>query len=125
MHILVTNNDGTASPWLLALADAMRNFADVSILAPDRDWSGKGHVKTLHQPLRVSDATLDDDTKAYTSDGAPSDCIALDLSGYISLEVIFPPVSRKRGQILVPWRVVMCSRLLCNYFLPLTIRLTT
>jgi 5'-nucleotidase len=87
VHILVTNDDGITSPGLLALADAMRNIADVSILAPDRDWSGKGHVKTLHKPLRVSDATLDDGSRAYTSDGAPSDCVALALLGYISKEI--------------------------------------
>lgn len=87
MHILVPNDDGITSPGLIALADETRNIADVSIPAPDRDWSRKGQIKTLHQPLRVSDATLDDDTKAYTSDGAPSDCIALDLSGYISQEL--------------------------------------
>ncbi|MEZ4516912.1 MAG: 5'/3'-nucleotidase SurE [Chloroflexota bacterium] len=47
MHILVTNDDGVTAPGLLALAQAMRAFGDVSILAPDHDWSGGGHVKTL------------------------------------------------------------------------------
>lgn len=87
MHILVTNDDGITSPGLMFLANAMRAFGEVSILAPDRDWSGKGHVKTLNHPLRVSEATLEDGTKAYTSDGAPSDCVALALLGYISPEI--------------------------------------
>lgn len=40
MHILVTNDDGVTAPGLLALANAMRPLGDVSVLAPDRNWSG-------------------------------------------------------------------------------------
>ena len=41
-HILVTNDDGVLAPGLLALAQEMRKLAVVSILAPDRNWSGSG-----------------------------------------------------------------------------------
>ena len=44
-RILVTNDDGVLAPGLLALAKEMRNLGDVTILAPDRNWSGGGHVK--------------------------------------------------------------------------------
>ena len=81
-HILVTNDDGVRSPGLTTLAQAMRRFGEVSILAPDRNWSGAGHVKTLDRPLRVMEVTLDDGTQAITSDGAPSDCVALALLGF-------------------------------------------
>lgn len=83
MHILVTNDDGVTEPGLLALAKAMRHFGKVSILGPDRNWSGGGHVKTLHRPLRVREVKLEDGTLAYASDGAPSDCVALALLGFI------------------------------------------
>jgi 5'-nucleotidase len=83
MHILVTNDDGVHAPGLLALAQAMRPLGDVSILAPERNWSGGGHVKTLHRPLRVREATLADGTAALMSDGAPSDCVALALLGRV------------------------------------------
>ncbi len=80
-HILVTNDDGVTAPGLLALAQAMRAVGKVSILAPDRNWSGSGHVKTLERPLRVREITLLDGTTALASDGAPSDCVALALLG--------------------------------------------
>jgi 5'-nucleotidase len=83
MHILVTNDDGVTAPGLLALAQAMRAFGDVSVLAPDHDWSGGGHVKTLKRPLRVRRVRLADGTSALTSDGAPSDCVALALLGLL------------------------------------------
>jgi 5'-nucleotidase len=57
-HILVTNDDGVFAPGLLALAQEMRKLGKVSILAPDRNWSGGGHVKTLDRALRVIETTL-------------------------------------------------------------------
>jgi 5'-nucleotidase len=77
MHILVTNDDGVTAPGLLALANAMKPYGKVSVLAPDRNWSASGHVKTLERPLRVRETHLADGTPAWCTDGAPSDCVAL------------------------------------------------
>lgn len=82
MPILVTNDDGVTAPGLLALVQAMRKIGHVSILAPDRNWSGAGHVKTLERPLRIKEVVLADGSLALASDGAPSDCVALALLGY-------------------------------------------
>lgn len=87
MHILVTNDDGVTAPGLLALAQAMRAFGKVSVLAPDHDWSGGGHVKTLQRPLRVRRVSLADGTSALTSDGAPSDCVALAVMGLLPQKI--------------------------------------
>ncbi len=81
-HILVTNDDGVLAPGLLRLAQEMRQLGKVSILAPDRNWSGGGHVKTLDLALRVKEVHLADGTIASASDGAPSDCVALATLGY-------------------------------------------
>jgi 5'-nucleotidase len=82
MHILVTNDDGVQAPGLLSLAQAMRQVADVTVVAPDRNWSASGHVKTLERPIRVTETMLADGTSAFMSDGAPSDCVALPLLGF-------------------------------------------
>lgn len=81
MHILVTNDDGVQAPGLLALAQAMRQVGQVTVFAPDHNWSASGHVKTLERPLRVTETMLADGTSAFMSDGAPSDCVALPLLG--------------------------------------------
>ena len=81
-HILVTNDDGVFAPGLLALTQEMCRIGRVSILAPDRNWSGGGHVKTLDRALRVKEVRLADGTQAFASDGAPSDCVALATLGY-------------------------------------------
>jgi 5'-nucleotidase len=83
MHILVTNDDGVQAPGLLALAQAMRQVAEVTVVAPDRNWSASGHVKTLERPIRVTETMLADGTPAFMSDGAPSDCVALPLLGFL------------------------------------------
>jgi len=77
MHILVTNDDGVTAPGLLALAQAMRQFGKVSVVAPDHDWSGGWHVKTLNRPLRGRRVKLAGGSEALTSDGAPSDCVMM------------------------------------------------
>ncbi len=82
-HILVTNDDGVLAPGLFALAQEMRKLGNVTILAPDRNWSGGGHVKTLDRALRVREFHLEDGTQAFGGDGAPSDCVALATLGYI------------------------------------------
>ncbi len=87
MHILVTNDDGVTAPGLLALAEEMKNLGKVSILAPDRNWSGSGHVKTLDRPLRVKEIQLTESIKAWASDGAPSDCVALAICGFLDEKV--------------------------------------
>lgn len=83
MHILVTNDDGVTAPGLLALAQEMRKLGNVTVFAPDKNWSASGHVKTMERPLRVRETLLADGTPAFTSDGAPSDCVALALLGFI------------------------------------------
>ena len=86
-HILVTNDDGVTAPGLLALARAMQALGEVTILAPDRNWSASGHVKTMHRPLRVKEVHLADDLRAYASDGAPSDCVALAMLGLLDTQI--------------------------------------
>ncbi|MBM4425293.1 MAG: 5'/3'-nucleotidase SurE [Chloroflexi bacterium] len=89
MHILVTNDDGVTAPGLAALANALRELGlgKVTVFAPDHNWSVSGHVKTLHKPLRVRPAHLSDGSEALTSDGAPSDCVALALLGVIKEKI--------------------------------------
>jgi 5'-nucleotidase len=65
----------------------MRDLGQVTVLAPDRNWSGSGHVKTLNRPLRVKKVKLADRTNALASDGAPSDCVALAILGIVSGDI--------------------------------------
>lgn len=83
MHILVTNDDGVNAPGLYALAQVMLALGEVTVLAPERNWSASGHVKTLDRPLRVKETSLANGMTALAADGAPSDCVALALLGLL------------------------------------------
>jgi len=87
MHILVTNDDGVQAPGLLALAQEMRKLGKVTVFAPDKNWSASGHVKTMERPLRVQETKLADGTSAFTCDGAPSDCVAIPLLGFLQEDI--------------------------------------
>lgn len=86
-HILVTNDDGVEAPGLLALAQELRQLGDVTVFAPNRNWSVAGHSKTMHKPLRAWSVTLEDGSAATTSDGAPSDCVALAALGLVKTPI--------------------------------------
>ncbi len=87
MHILVTNDDGVQAPGLLVLAQAMRGLGEVTVFAPDHNWSASGHVKTMERPLRAYEVTLADGSTALTTDGAPSDSVALALLGLVKEKI--------------------------------------
>jgi 5'-nucleotidase len=80
--ILVTNDDGVDSPGLSALARALKRVDDICVIAPNRNWTAAGHTKTLDRPLRVTEIKLPGTRlDAFSSDGTPSDCVALGFLG--------------------------------------------
>jgi 5'-nucleotidase len=80
--ILVTNDDGVDSPGLSALARALRRVDEVCVIAPNRNWTAAGHTKTLDRPLRVTELKLPGTRlPAFSTDGSPSDCVALAFLG--------------------------------------------
>lgn len=84
MHILVTNDDGITSPGLYALASALRELGDVTVVAPDQNWSISGHQKALNRFLRADPYTLAGlPVPAFASSGSPADCVALAFLGLL------------------------------------------
>jgi 5'-nucleotidase len=81
--ILITNDDGVDSPGLLALAIEMEKIGDVTILAPDKNWSASGHSRALDRPLRVKEIQLPNGMGAFAADGSPADCVALGVRGFL------------------------------------------
>src|SRR3979411_2193272 len=80
--ILVTNDDGVDSTGLSALARALKSVDEGCVIAPNRNWTAAGHTKTLDRPLRVTPITLPGTRlSAFSSDGSPSDCVALGFLG--------------------------------------------
>ncbi len=75
--ILVTNDDGIASPGIRALVDVVRQLGDVVVIAPDKPQSGMGHAITINSTLRIDKANFYDVLQEYTCTGTPVDCVKI------------------------------------------------
>lgn len=78
MKILVTNDDGVHAEGIKVLAEIMKDFGEVYIVAPDEQKSAVGHGITTHRPLRIKEENLSlKDVKAYSVSGTPADCVKI------------------------------------------------
>src|SRR5690625_3389764 len=75
MRILVSNDDGIFSPGIRVLANAVTEFRDVRVVAPDVEQSAMSHAITIKRPLHYAPMQLDE-LEAYRVDGTPADCVA-------------------------------------------------
>lgn len=82
MYILISNDDGYLAQGINSLAAALRNHAELSVVAPDRNRSAASNSLTLDVPLR---ATLCDNGFVRV-DGTPTDCVHLALTGLLERE---------------------------------------
>jgi len=75
-RILVTNDDGVRSEGIHALADAVRPFGELIVVAPHVEASAIGHALTLRRPLRMEKIS----DGIYEVDGTPTDCVNIALT---------------------------------------------
>lgn len=76
MKILISNDDGYLAPGIVALADALAEIAEVTVVAPDGNRSGASNALTLDRPLSVYRAA----NGYYFVNGTPSDCVHIALT---------------------------------------------
>ena len=74
--ILLTNDDGISSPFILKMKKVLQDFAKVIVVVPDSDMSGSSQSITLNKS--VSFSKLEEDI--ITVSGTPVDCVKLALS---------------------------------------------
>ena len=70
-RILVTNDDGVHSEGIRALADALAQLGEVTVVAPIQEASAIGHALTLRRPLRIEEIGR----RTFAIDGTPTDCV--------------------------------------------------
>ena len=88
MKILVTNDDGILAEGLWALVKALKNFAEVVVVAPDREQSAIGTAVTLSQPLRAQRVRhMVPEVEAYSVEGTPADSVILALEKLVKNEI--------------------------------------
>ncbi len=79
MKILLCNDDGYQAPGIHALYEALGEFAEVEVVAPEQNNSAKSNALTLHSPLYVRRAA---NGFRYVN-GTPADCVHVALTGLL------------------------------------------
>ncbi len=74
--ILVTNDDGYRSPGIIAIAEALAELGDVTVVAPDKDNSGVGHSISIKHPVRAG-KVRGRAVPTYFCTGTPADCVVV------------------------------------------------
>ncbi len=79
MKILISNDDGYQAAGIVALYEALKEVADVEVIAPEHNNSAKSNALTLHSPLYVHRAA---NGFRYVN-GTPADCVHIALTGLL------------------------------------------
>jgi 5'-nucleotidase len=79
MKILISNDDGFQAAGLVALYEALKDVAQVEVIAPEVNNSAKSNALTLNAPLYVHRAA---NGFRYVN-GTPADCVHIALSGLL------------------------------------------
>ena len=79
MRILLSNDDGYFAPGLAVLAEHLREFGEITVVAPERDRSGASNSLTLDRPLAVRRAP----NGFFYVNGTPTDCVHLAVTGFL------------------------------------------
>ena len=88
-EILVTNDDGYLALGIRVLAEMLRDYGNVTVVAPKEPQSGKSVSLTLDKPLMIDlqgEQAAEGgkgSLKAYTLTGTPADCAKLGINMHI------------------------------------------
>ncbi len=89
IKILVTNDDGIDAHGLRCMVEALGKIADVYVVAPSEQQSGKSMSITFRREVHAEERELKGAIEAYALDGTPTDCIIWGL-GILREEGIVP-----------------------------------
>jgi 5'-nucleotidase len=79
MRILLSNDDGYFAPGIAALAAALADIAEITVVAPEQDRSGASNSLTLDRPLMMRRAA----SGFFYVNGTPTDCVHLAVTGML------------------------------------------
>ena len=82
MNILLSNDDGYRAPGLSAMVEAVSDFGEVTVIAPNQDRSGASNSLTLTVPIRVEQI----ENGYFVCSGTPTDCVHLGITGLMLQE---------------------------------------
>ncbi len=82
--ILITNDDGVDAKGIKFLAETVKDFGKVVVVAPAQPMSAQSHAITVRDPLRYKLVSSTENFEVYVCNGTPVDCIKLGLHQIMS-----------------------------------------
>lgn len=77
MRILICNDDGIHAPGIAVLHNAVKEFGELHVIAPDVERSAAGHAITLADPIKSMPVDKNGEFFGFGIGGTPADCIKL------------------------------------------------
>lgn len=81
MRILITNDDGITAPIIAALAQKLSKIAEVTVVAPKHEQSGRSQSIDFRHKIEIVPFYLGEGIEAYSMDSTPADCVRFGVAG--------------------------------------------
>lgn len=75
--IVMSNDDGIHAPGIRSLYDAVRDLADIELVAPSDEQSAVGHSITIFDPIKTRKVSRNGEPFGTAVGGTPADCVKL------------------------------------------------
>ena len=88
-EILITNDDGFRAKGIHVLSQLLREYRNVTVVAPYEPQSGRSVSLTLDKPLMIEEPAVEEATetmgslRVYTLSGTPADCAKLGINIFL------------------------------------------
>ena len=85
-NILISNDDGVLGPGILANKQALEDFANVTVVAPQENNSAVGRKVNIMKHMYLKEYELADGSMAYGLSGTPADSVNVQHLKLLALE---------------------------------------
>lgn len=75
--IVMSNDDGIHAPGIRAFHDAIKDLAEIEVVAPSDEQSAVGHSITIFDPIKTRRVSRDGEDFGLAVGGTPADCVKL------------------------------------------------
>lgn len=89
MKILVVNDDGIDAIGIKILENALKDYGEITVVAPERCMSATGHSITIKKCLKIDKR----DNNHYAVSGTPADCVRLAVDLFGPFDVLFSGIN--------------------------------